>query len=78
MELRKKGLEARFPVGLFADKGDEEELYHDSMHLHVLGHKIYAGHLAESILNSSAWQARSEQGPAGQTPARHGAKEDAQ
>jgi hypothetical protein len=54
--LQKEGLDARFPVGLFADQGAEDDLYHDNLHLHVLGHKIYADHLFHSIVSSSAWQ----------------------
>ena len=78
IEMQKMGLEARFPVGLFAGKGDEEELYHDSMHLQVLGHKIYADHLVESVLNSATWQTRSEQIPAEQTPTRAESTEETQ
>ncbi len=54
--LKEEGLDACFPAGLFADKGAEDELYHDNLHLHVLGHKIYADHLFGSILRSAAWQ----------------------
>ena len=42
-----------FPQGLLIGKGSIETLYHDSCHLHYLGHRLYADYLADQLLSRS-------------------------
>jgi hypothetical protein len=47
-----------FPRGLFIGKGAPETLYHDKCHLFQLGHRLYAGYLADRLSSKSTRLAR--------------------
>lgn len=52
-KLSARGVAVHFPMGVFANKGKPEDLYHDDVHLHVRGHKVYADYLFETITTKS-------------------------
>lgn len=52
------GFSLGYPVGLFAEKPSDLELYHDWVHLHRDGHRIYAQYLTQRIAAvSRGWAA---------------------
>jgi len=58
-----------FPVGYFAGKGRDEDLYHDPGHLHFQGHALYADYLVERVTQDSArWKTFLAERRAGTTP----------
>ncbi|MEZ4314941.1 MAG: hypothetical protein R3F14_43560 [Polyangiaceae bacterium] len=46
-------IEVHYPAGLFVGKGPLDDLYHDEVHLHFLGHALYADFLVEQVTKSS-------------------------
>jgi len=61
--LEPHGFVVGHSVGLFQGQGDTDKLYHDSCHLHALGHQIYSKYLKERIQQQSRvfrrWASRS-------------------
>ncbi|MFO0589907.1 MAG: SGNH/GDSL hydrolase family protein [Polyangiaceae bacterium] len=51
--LDARGVATHYPAGLFANKGKAQDLYHDEVHLHWLGHQIYADFLVERVTKDS-------------------------
>lgn len=52
--LDSNGIVSHYPVGYFAGKGKEQDLYHDGVHLHWQGHALYADYLVERVTKDSA------------------------
>ncbi len=52
--LEARGIVAHYPALLFAGQGKEQDLYHDEVHLHWLGHRVYADFLAERVTTESS------------------------
>jgi hypothetical protein len=52
------GFSCGFPVGFLRERGRAEDLYHDSIHLDVQGHALYAHYLTERVRQTSTWRAR--------------------
>jgi hypothetical protein len=52
--LEARSIAAHYPAGLFIAKGKADDLYHDEVHLHWLGHRVYADFLAERVTKDSS------------------------
>lgn len=52
--LTAHGIAWHYPIGFFAGKGRDEDLYHDEVHLNFQGHALYADYLFERITRDSA------------------------